>query len=74
MDNTLEYLTDWLFHYNAENKEWAAIPRGTYSEYWNNYSNSEILRSKELNTLLEILHKTKGDKALIEKLVDGKRK
>lgn len=68
----LSYLEDWVFHYNSFNNEWAAIPRGIYNGYWNDYRHPDVLRSKTLNTLLELLHKTKGDKQAIEKLTGGK--
>jgi len=70
MENNLNYLNDWVFHYSSLRNQWAAIPRETYNEYWNDFSSPEILRSKELDTLLELLHKIKGDKNLIEKLLN----
>ena len=70
--NDQSYLEDWVFHYNSFNDQWAAVPRETYNEYWSNYKHPEVLRSKNLNTLLELLHKTKGDKQAIEKLTSGK--
>lgn len=72
MEENLDYLEDWVFHYNSINSQWAAVPRETYTEYWNDYSHPKVIRSKQLNTLLEILHKTKGDVVLIEKLTDGR--
>ena len=70
----LSYLEDWVFHYNSITNNWAAIPRECYSEYWNNYKHPDILRSKHLNTLLDLLHKTKGDKNTIEDLTSGEVK
>jgi hypothetical protein len=69
----LSYLEDWIFHYNSTNELWAAIPRETYSEYWNNY-NAPVLRSKHLNTLLDLLHKSKGDVGIIHDLTRGEIK
>jgi hypothetical protein len=68
--NTNSYLEDWVFHYNSLRDQWSAIPRETYNEYWNDFSNPKVLRSKELDTLLELLHKTKGNKDFIEKLLN----
>jgi hypothetical protein len=70
----LSYLEDWVFHFNSFTEQWAAIPRGLYNEYWNDYKNPNILRSKSLDTLLELLHKSKGDTKLIEKITSGKTK
>jgi len=70
----LAYLEDWVFHFNSFRNEWAAIPRETYSEYWNNYKHAGVLRSKHLNTLLDLLHKTKGNKEFIEDIIRGEIK
>jgi hypothetical protein len=70
----LSYLEDWIFHYSVHTNEWAAIPRNSYKEYWNNYKHSDILRSKHLNTLLDLLHKSKGDAGIIEDLTRGEIK
>jgi hypothetical protein len=67
----LSYLEDWVFHFNTFAEEWAAVPRETYSEYWNQYNHQDVLRSRNLNTLLDLLHKSKGDREVIEKLTSG---
>jgi hypothetical protein len=68
---SLEYLNDWVFHFNSFTEHWAAIPRETYSEYWNDYKNASVLRSKNINTLLELLYKAKGDANIIEHIING---
>jgi hypothetical protein len=70
----LDYLNDWVFHFNPINNLWAAVPRETYNEYWNDYKHSSVLRSKHLNTLLDLLHKSKGDRDIIEDLTSGEIK
>jgi len=70
----LTYLEDWVFHFNSFTGEWAAIPRTEYTDYWNNYKNPKILRSKSLDTLLALLHKSKGDRQIIENITSGKTK
>jgi hypothetical protein len=74
MDNLkqdLSYLQDWVFHYNSFTEQWAAIPRESYDQYWNDYKNAAVLRSKTLNTLLELLHKAKGSTDVIEHIING---
>jgi len=74
MDNLkqdLSYLQDWVFHYNSFTEQWAAIPRESYDQYWNDYKNTSVLRSKTLNTLLELLHKAKGSTNVIEHIING---
>lgn len=70
-NSSLEYLTDWVFHFNPYMKQWAAVPRETYTEYWNDYKHAGVLRSKNLNTLLELLHRAKGDADVIENIING---
>jgi hypothetical protein len=61
MSKDLSYLHDWVFHYNTYTNEWAAVPRETYNAYWSDRNAHGVIRSNELNTLLEMLHKTDGD-------------
>ena len=70
----LAYLEDWVFHFNSFRNEWAAVPRETYNEYWNDYKNRSVLRSKNLNILLDLLHKSKGNKEIIEDIISGEIK
>jgi hypothetical protein len=67
----LSYLEDWVFHFNSFTEEWAAIPRNKYDEYWNQYNHPDVLRSRNLISLLDLLHKSKGDREVIEKLTSG---
>jgi hypothetical protein len=63
-----------VFHFNSFRNEWAAVPRETYNEYWNDYKNGSVLRSKHLNILLDLLHKSKGNKEIIEDIISGEIK
>jgi hypothetical protein len=69
--NDESFLYDWVFHYNPYSENWAAIPRETYVEYFQNYNHPSIIRSSSINTLLELLYKSKGDRTIIEKIVNG---
>jgi len=72
-ENEIEnYLYNWVFHFNAFDGVWSAIPRDVYNQYWNNPNVDGVIRSKSINTLSEIINKTKGNIKLIEKFVDGK--
>ena len=68
---TKDYLTDWVFHFNAHTDQWAAIPRETYNDYWNDYTHAGVIRSKSIDTLLELLHKSSGNAAIIEDIING---
>lgn len=64
-----EYLQDWIFHYNVFTQKWAAIPRELYQQYWSDYNIEGVIRSSSLETLLSILHITKGDEGQIQLLL-----
>jgi len=55
------YLHDYVFHYNVFTCVWNAIPRELYMQYWSNYEVEGVLRSKELETLIALLNKYKGN-------------
>jgi hypothetical protein len=63
------YLYDWVFHHNGYTKSWAAIPRELYTQYWDKHDHPNILKSSKLETLLELLHKSKGDTDVINKMI-----
>lgn len=64
-----EYLHNWVFHYNPFRKLWHAIPRDKYLGYWTELDESDyVVKSSDVNTLLDVLHKIKGDYTEIETL------
>jgi hypothetical protein len=68
-NDNLSYLYDWVFHFNHYNNTWAAIPRDMYKQYWDNYNLPGIIRSSKIETLLELLYKSKGDIDLLNEMV-----
>mgnify|MGYP006266406009 CR=1 FL=1 len=66
MSQDLSYLHDWVFHFNAYEQEWAAIQRDSYNQYWSDRNAKGVIRSNALDTLIEMLHKTKGDISKID--------
>jgi hypothetical protein len=62
------YMQDWVFHYNIFTEKWAAIPRELYQQYWSDSTIEGVVRSNKIETLISILHKTKGDIDEINKL------
>lgn len=55
-----ENFYNWVFHFNPYTKQWAAIPRHLYNDYWSNYELEGVIRSSKFSTLLEIIEKTDG--------------
>ena len=66
-----DYMTDWIFHFNPYTQLWNAIPRNISTEYWSDSQHKDVLRSKHLNTLLDMIHRTKGDAGMIHDLTRG---
>ena len=64
-----DYLYDWVFHYNIYTELWCAIPRDKYTKYWDDSDLKDVIRSTSFNTLIEILHRTKGDISQLEKKI-----
>lgn len=50
-------LYDYVFHYNHFTELWSAIPRELYNRYWDNDDIKGTLKSKNINTLIEIITK-----------------
>jgi hypothetical protein len=71
MKDGMSYLYDWVFHYNHYNQVWSAVPRDKYTEYWDRHDHPDVLRSSQLATLLELLHKSRGDIDIIEEIIDN---
>jgi hypothetical protein len=55
-----ENLYNWVFHFNPYTKQWAAIPRDLYNQYWDDCDLEGVVKSSKLSTLLEIIEKTDG--------------
>ena len=66
-------LYNWVFHFNAHTQLWNAIPRDLQTEYWSDSSLSGVLKSKHLNTLLDLLQRFDGDAEAIKEIKPGIR-
>lgn len=55
----MENLYDYVFHYNSFKKTWNAIPRDRYNEYWSNKKVENVISSKKIETLIELIIKGK---------------
>lgn len=70
VDISNSHMQDWVFHYNIFTHTWAAIPRECYNAYWSDYNHPEILRSSDINTLIELVGKIKDNPAFLDKIVE----
>jgi len=50
-------LYNYLFHYNSSNQTWNAIPRDKHNDYWTNPDIKEVLKSKDMKVLIELINK-----------------
>lgn len=50
-------LYNWVFHFNYFEGVWSAIPRELYNEYWDSVRVEGVMKSKDINTLIEIITK-----------------
>lgn len=64
----MKHVHEWIFNYNEYIQQWQATRRENYKELFNDYINDCVLRSKDINTLIDIIERTGGSKELINKL------
>lgn len=65
----MKNLDNWVFRFHTQDKVWCAARREHYKELFNNYKSEHVLRSIDVDTLLELISRTGGVRAEIEKLV-----
>lgn len=64
-----KHLHDWVFHYNFYKGIWEATTRENYNALFSG-TNSGVLGSKDLWTLVELINRTAGDSLKIKKLTN----
>ena len=55
----MQGLYDYVFHFNTYEKMWCAIPRNKYTDHFGLGKSEGILRSKSIETLIDII--ARGD-------------
>ncbi len=55
----MENLYSYVFHYNPYMKLWVAIPTNRYTDYFSGQVVEEVLVSREIETLIDLV--CKGD-------------
>lgn len=63
-----EAIYNYTFHFNYHTDVWTAIPRGMESHYWNNMFSPGMLRSKNMDTLVEIIARIAKNPGFLDKL------
>ena len=62
-------LYDWVFRFNPMDQKWYATKRDNYNDLFSNINSEHIIKSGSINTLIEIINKTDGNKTKIKKLL-----
>lgn len=65
----MKKLEGWVFVYNTYTNKWMASKRDNYYDLFSNISSDKVLKSNNINTLIEIIIKTQGEKTKIKKLL-----
>lgn len=67
----MENLYNWVFNYNPYTKLWNATKREYYALLFSATSKNSnlVLKSKDINTLIELITKTDGESNKIKKLI-----
>ncbi len=68
----MKRLAGWVFIYNEYTGHWQAATRENTKLLYNDSQNEAVLKSKNINTLFEIIRKTNGDKKEIKKLISSR--
>jgi hypothetical protein len=61
-------LDNWVIHYNVYTDQFEAATRDSYTKLFSG-PREDLLRSSSIQTLIEIIEKTNGDKKKLKKLV-----
>ena len=64
-----KHLSDWVFHYNSFDSTWGAAKRENQTDLFNNRKSKNVLSSKNIKDLIELINKTNGDESKIKRLV-----
>lgn len=65
----MEQLEGWLLTYNPHIGSWLAVTRDNANLLFNDHKNSEVLKSKSSDTIIELIIKTQGKQDKINTLL-----
>lgn len=67
----MENLYGWAFNYNPHTQNWRAIKREHYTEMFSKTEdeNGPMLVSRDIQTLIDLIVRTNGEKESIDKLI-----
>lgn len=63
------YLHNWVFHYNHYTDLWNAVRREDYTLLFSNLKSDKVLKSKHIETLVELICLTDGKESKLNKIL-----
>lgn len=64
-----KYLYNWVFRYNPYKELWYAVKREHYNDLFSDLDSEDVLKSKEISTLVYLIKKTNGNQHKIKTLL-----
>lgn len=65
----MEQLYGWWFTYNPFTSQWNAAAGEDRNEIGNNYKSEKVIKSKDINTLIDLIIRTEGKIEEMNKLM-----
>lgn len=65
----MEHLHGWVFTYNSYENVWYATERDNYTELFSNRLNPKIIKGNNIDTLIGLIIRTKGNIEEMNKFV-----
>jgi hypothetical protein len=64
-------LQNWVFHFSPHTNLWSGFHRDNYLSYWNDYNSKHVIRSKDINVIVELIKKINGDVTMIDDFINN---
>lgn len=71
MENNKES-SNWVFNQCSVSGIWKGVHRDNYADMFNDFNSPNVIKSKQINTLIELIDKTDGDIFKMNKLAKAK--
>lgn len=62
-------VSNWVFNLCPVTNSWRAVKREHYNDICNSFGSSNVIKSKDINVLIELINKTNGNIPEMNKLM-----
>lgn len=69
-----EILYKWVFVYNPYKQMWMTAKREHYQKLFSDINSHDVLASTDIDTLVQLIMKTNGDKVKLQELIENYQK